>query len=113
VPRDSLNPDPAKRNTPLCGLQLLGGFRPSPHTADKWEHGWVYDPATGSTYKSTAQATDANTVVVRGYILIPLLGRTVTLTRVVGDIDRCSVPAQDEAAGAATSASPHPVGGRR
>jgi len=97
VARDSQNPDPKKRDTPLCGLKLLGGFTPSKLVAAKWEHGWVYDPDTGSTYTGEAQLVDADTIKLRGYLIIPLFGRTLTLIRQAGAITRCSVPASDPA----------------
>jgi len=92
VPKDSQNPDPTKRNAPLCGLMLLGGFTPARGAPGRWEHGWVYDPDTGTTYTGEAQMIDANTIKLRGYVLIPLFGRTLTLIREVGTINRCSVP---------------------
>ncbi len=88
--KDSQNPDPKKRDRPLCGLMLLGGFTPSKETSGKWEDGWVYDPDNGAIYTGEGQMTDADTIKMRGYILIPLFGRTMTLIREVGSIIRCS-----------------------
>jgi uncharacterized protein (DUF2147 family) len=93
--RDWRNPDPAKRGAPECGLMLLGGFMPSKDQQQKWEHGWVYDPVSASTYTGEAQMVDGNTIKLRGYVLIPLFGRTLTLVREVGPVKRCSVPRQD------------------
>jgi uncharacterized protein (DUF2147 family) len=90
VARDSQNPDPKKRDRPLCGLMLLGGFAPSKETSGKWEDGWVYDPDNGAIYTGEGQMADANTINMRGYILIPLFGRTITLIRQVGAVVRCS-----------------------
>ena len=106
VARDSQNPDTTKRGTPLCGLMLLGNFKPSKKIDEKWENGWVYDPETGSTYTGDAEMTDANTVSLRGYVLIPLFGRTLTLTRETGTLKRCSVPADDAKAASAINAMP-------
>lgn len=89
VAKDTLNPDPKMRSRPLCGLMLLGGFVPSADADGKWEDGWVYDPDSGSTYTGVAQLTDPDTIKLRGYVLIPLFGRTITLIRDVGTIDRC------------------------
>lgn len=74
---------------------LLGSFKPSKYEEGKWEGGWVYDPETGSTYTGDAEMIDADTIKLRGYVIIPLFGRTVTLTREVGTINRCSVPAKE------------------
>jgi uncharacterized protein (DUF2147 family) len=90
VARDSQNPDPMKRSVPLCGLMLLGSFTPSKHVDGKWEDGWVYDPESGTTYTGEAQLIDADTIKLRGYVLIPLFGRTLTLTREAGTINPCS-----------------------
>ena len=90
VSYDVHNPDPSKRAKPLCGIQLLGGFTPSKDREDKWEHGWVYAPDTGKTYTGEAQMIDLNTIKLRGYIFIPLFGRTLTLIREVGTVVRCS-----------------------
>ncbi len=92
VAKDSRNPDPQKRARPLCGLMMLGGFVPSAAANGTWDHGWVYDPDSGSTYTGEAQLVDPDTIKVRGYVLIPLFGRTITLTREIAAIDRCSVP---------------------
>ena len=106
VPTDVRNPDANKRNAPLCGLKLLGGFTPTKDTATKWENGWVYDPDSGATYKGEASLTDANTVNLRGYVLIPLFGKTLTLVRQTGTITRCTVPPGDEKIAAAVNALP-------
>lgn len=90
VSLDIHNPDPTKRTMPLCGITLLGGFKPSEDTEGKWEHGWVYAPDTGKTYIGEAKMIDSNTIKLRGYIFIPLFGRTLTLTREVGTVVRCS-----------------------
>jgi uncharacterized protein (DUF2147 family) len=92
VARDSHNPDPTRRGTPLCGIMLLGGFTPSTRAAGRWENGWVYDTDTGTTYVGIAQLIDANTIKLRGYVLIPLFGRTLTLIREVVTTNRCATP---------------------
>ena len=94
VAKDSQNPDPNKRDTPLCGLMLIGGFTPSKDDGDKWENGWVYDPDTGSTYSGEAELVNADKVELRGYVMVPLFGKTLTLVRQPDDIARCSVPSK-------------------
>ena len=95
VARDSQNPDKSKRATPLCGMMLIGGFKPAAGSDHKWEHGWVYDPDTGSTYSGEAEITNGNEINVRGYVLIPLLGSTITLVRQTDEIQRCAVPSKN------------------
>jgi len=86
---DAHNPDPAKRDTPLCGLMLLGSFKPSKGAVGKWEDGWIYNPQSGRTYSSQMRLVGSDTLKVRGYVLIPLFGRNETLTRETGPINRC------------------------
>ncbi len=86
---DAKNPDPAQRNRPLCGLRLLGGFMPSADNAQKWHGGWVYDPQNGATYSSHMWLDGPDTLKVRGYILMSLLGRNETLRRETNPIKHC------------------------
>src|SRR5579871_3228253 len=95
APRDQQNPDRTLRNTPLCGLRVVGGLTPSRQGDGKWEGGWIYDPQTGGTYRALVEQVGADTVKVRGYLLTPVLGRTVTLERVSGAIERCRVPVEE------------------
>lgn len=92
APRDVLNPDRARRQTPLCGMQLIGGFTPSPRRRGGWDNGWVYDPDSGHTYAGTITSVDSNTIKLRGYIGVPLFGRTITLHRVTDVPTRCALP---------------------
>ena len=77
---DISNPDPAKRKRPLIGLVFMSGFMPQ--APGHWEHGTIYDPKTGNTYTSTLEYDGGDTLRVRGYIGISLLGRTVVWTKV-------------------------------
>lgn len=45
------------------------------------EGGKVYDPESGNEYKAKMTLVDNKTLKLRGYILIPLLGRTEVWTR--------------------------------
>jgi uncharacterized protein (DUF2147 family) len=77
---DVNNPDPALRSRPLLGLQVLHGLRP---TGDgTWDDGEAYNPDDGDTYSVRMSIQDDGTLRVRGYVLIPLLGKTVVWTRV-------------------------------
>jgi uncharacterized protein (DUF2147 family) len=75
---DKFNPDTAKRSRPLMGLQLLRAFK---FDTDDWTDGYIYDPESGKTYSCTMTLKDANTLKVRGYIGISLIGRTEIWTR--------------------------------
>ena len=79
---DKQNPDESKRNTPTLGLINLSAFKYS--REDKiWEHGKIYDPKNGKEYSCKMELLDANTLKVRGYIGISLLGRNDTWSRIV------------------------------
>lgn len=77
---DSKNPDKGKQNTPLLGLGLLHNFKFD--GKENWEEGFIYDPSKGETYKCYMWLENINTLKVKGYIGISLIGRTATWTRV-------------------------------
>jgi len=78
---DKNHPDEKVRNRPVLGLINTWGFV---YKGDKtWDEGNIYDPKNGSTYDCTIRMKDNNTLEVRGYIGISLIGRTDTWTRQV------------------------------
>jgi uncharacterized protein (DUF2147 family) len=77
--RDHNNPDPARRKDPLIGLDIVKGF--SPDGENRWAGGTVYDPKNGKTYKGKMTLVAPDRLDLRGYIGIPLIGRTATWTR--------------------------------
>ncbi len=77
---DLKNPDKSLRQRPVMGMAMLSNFRFAGD--NKWEKGKIYDPTKGKTYKSHLKLKDANTLKVRGYIGISLIGRTADWTRV-------------------------------
>ncbi len=80
VPKtDQNNPDKTKRTNPIVGLAMLSGFKFN--NDDAWKGGVIYDPQNGKTYSCNISLKDKNTIKVRGYIGISLLGRTEVWTR--------------------------------
>ena len=77
---DISNPDPAKRRRPLVGLVFMTGF--TREGSGRWDHGTVYDPKTGNTYASFLEYNGGDTLKLRGYIGISLIGRTAVWTKV-------------------------------
>lgn len=77
---DKNNKDESKRNTPILGLRLVGGFKWEGE--NRWEGGTIYDPETGNEYKCNITMVDRNTMNIRGYIGISMFGRTDTWKRV-------------------------------
>jgi len=60
------------------GSMILKNFKKS----KKSYRGTVYDPTKGSNYKCTITLKGNDTLDLRGYIAIPLLGRTEKWSRV-------------------------------
>jgi uncharacterized protein (DUF2147 family) len=76
---DIHNPDPALRDQLLIGLEIFSGFNYDGDGA--WSGGFIYDPNSGKTYRCKLKLKDRNTLKLRGYIGISLLGRTDVWTR--------------------------------
>ena len=74
---------------PLCGLAVMHGFTPVEGSA--WLEGSIYDPASSSTYSGRMRLTDPDTLEVRGYALVSVLGRTVIWHRVAEVPGACPV----------------------
>jgi uncharacterized protein (DUF2147 family) len=71
---DSKNPNEALRARPLVGIDLLEAYS---YEDGKW-HGRIYDPESGKTYKSQMTVDSDGNLLMRGYIGMPMLGRTAT-----------------------------------
>lgn len=80
---DKNNPDPALRERPFVGVEMLKDFK---YDAKKqqWSSGTIYDGDSGKTYKCTLWFKDGDTsrLNARGYVGISVLGRTEVFTRV-------------------------------
>jgi len=77
--RDDKNPDPALKDRLLVGMELLADYR---WTGKRWE-GKIYDPGSGNTYSSRMEL-DGDRLKMRGYIGMPMLGRTQYFEPVAG-----------------------------
>lgn len=84
---DVKNSDNAKRDRPICGLQLVGGMKRE--GAGTWQDGWIYNPRNGETYSAEMRAVSADQLKVRGYLGISLLGKSQIWTRVTDDRGGC------------------------
>jgi len=76
--RDALNPDPKLRSKPILGLVIITGME---YKDGKWQNGKIYDSTSGKIYSITV-TIKGNSLALRGYIGIPLLGKTTVWTRV-------------------------------
>lgn len=77
--KDANNPDPKLKEQNIIGSVILKDFD---FTGKAWEEGTVYDPNNGKTYSCTMKMPDANTLSIRGFVGISLLGRSTTWMRV-------------------------------
>jgi uncharacterized protein (DUF2147 family) len=78
---DINNPEEGLRNRPLKGMENMRDFI---YAGDnRWEDGRIYDPKNGNDYSCHMTLTGPNTLEVRGFIGISLLGRTDIWTRQV------------------------------
>jgi len=76
---DVNNPDPKKRGRSTVGIVIIWNL-----TYDEdgeYCDGYVYNPRDGDVYRMKVELVDPNTLSVRGYIGIPLLGQTQTWKR--------------------------------
>ncbi|MDD2582300.1 MAG: DUF2147 domain-containing protein [Desulfuromonadaceae bacterium] len=76
---DRKNPNPALRNRPILGLQVMKGL--TAKGGNRWENGTCYDPETGKSYKCKMSLKTPDRLQLRGYIGISLIGRNYVLTR--------------------------------
>lgn len=67
------------RNTPIVGLQILSGLKKD---GDEYTGGEILDPENGKVYSSNLHLIDGGRKLsVRGFIGVPLLGRSQTWIR--------------------------------
>lgn len=77
---DDKNPDKELRKRNLLGMRLFEGFK---FDDGEWTGGTIYDPKSGKTYKcKISLKEDKNTLNLRGYVGIPLFGRTSHWTKI-------------------------------
>jgi uncharacterized protein (DUF2147 family) len=76
---DDKNPEDTLRSRPVMGLELLRGFT---YAGDGvWSGGKIYDPKSGNDYSAKMTLVDSANLDLRGYVVIPLFGRTERWTR--------------------------------
>ncbi|MGB3851894.1 MAG: DUF2147 domain-containing protein [Tunicatimonas sp.] len=77
--RDVKNPSEDLRSRTIVGSDILTSLQYD--GGNDWEDGEIYDPESGKTYSCRLELEDANTLEVRGFIGVSLLGRSQTWTR--------------------------------
>jgi uncharacterized protein (DUF2147 family) len=87
---DTDKPDPIcdqctdeRKDKPVLGLTILRNVKASADDRELWEGGDILDPANGKLYKVRLKPVQGGKALeVRGYVGMPLLGRTQTWIRV-------------------------------
>jgi len=71
---DDKNPEDSLKSRPVLGLLILRGFI---YDGDLvWSGGKIYDPKSGNDYSAKMTLVDDRNLDLRGYVMIPLFGRT-------------------------------------
>jgi uncharacterized protein (DUF2147 family) len=68
-----------RKGKPIIGMTIMKGLKKS--SPGIWSGGEILDPEEGEIYKVKITMVNDKTLEVRGYIGIPLLGRTQTWVR--------------------------------
>ena len=72
-----------RRNQPIVGLAILRGLPRTPGADGNWSGGEILDPEDGRTYRvRLAPSPDGRRLEVRGYLGVPMFGRSQTWQRV-------------------------------
>jgi uncharacterized protein (DUF2147 family) len=77
-PKDVNNKDPKLRDRAMLGIVLMWHLR---YTGGEYVDGYIYDPENGDTYTMKATLEGNDTLKLRGYVAIPLLGQSQTWSR--------------------------------
>lgn len=75
---DTKNKDPEKRKNKILGMDMLWGFT---FKNNEWVGGQIYDPDSGNTYKCKMWLKSDDKLNVKGFVGIPLFGRSEIWTR--------------------------------
>ena len=89
--RDIKNADAKLKNRPVCGLEVVTGFKKQ--TGDSWGDGTVYVSDEGASYSGKAEVLSATQIKVTGYIGFAVFGESEVWTKVTKPFDRCSTSA--------------------
>lgn len=84
------------RDRGLIGLEILRDLVPSRDGSASWIDGHIYDPTSGRTYRATFTLDGEYRASLRGYLGVPLLGRTTTWVRVGREDETCRAETSNE-----------------
>lgn len=77
---DKKNPDPALRSRKVLGIDVVEGLVYKAES-NSWENGHIYEIQSGKTWNAAAYLENENTLKVKGYWKVKLLGKTMTFHR--------------------------------
>lgn len=88
---DEHNPDPDKRDRPLCRLEVMWGFQKD--GGRKWDSGSLYKVDEGEVYSAFLKLKSPDRLKVSGYIGFEFLSKSQTWTRTGPDAyPKCEAP---------------------
>jgi uncharacterized protein (DUF2147 family) len=76
--KDVNNKDPKLHDRPLVGIVLMWHLR---YEDGEYVDGYVYNPEDGGTYRLKAEVLSPESLKIRGYLGISLLGQSKTWSR--------------------------------
>ena len=68
------------RDNKLKGLTIIKQLKYIEE--NKWSNGTIYDARSGKTYSLNVSMKDSNTLNMRGYMGVSLIGKTTSWTRI-------------------------------
>ncbi len=86
---DYRNPDPSLRHRPVCGLEVLSGFKRQEDGT--WGDGSVYVSDLGMSFSGYAEVVNPKEVKVTGYVGLKLFGQSEVWKRVEKPFEICWV----------------------
>lgn len=73
------------KDKPILGMRVMQHLIASKDAPNQWQNGDILDPNNGKTYRCSIQLVEnGQKMIVRGYIGVPLFGRTQTWIKVDG-----------------------------
>jgi uncharacterized protein (DUF2147 family) len=76
--KDTENDDPKLRARPIVGIILIWKLK---YEDGEYVDGYVYNPEDGNTFRIEAKSIDRNSVEIRGFMGISILGQSQVWTR--------------------------------
>lgn len=88
---DENNPLEELRKDPICGMKILKDFEKV--GAGDWDSGTIYKADDGDVYKANLELQEDGTLRLRGYVGVPMFGKTQIWSRVNrADYKACRAP---------------------